>query len=151
MRVFISGSMAVKDFDSSICTELKQIAEAGHTVIVGDADGVDTEVQRFYLNMKYANVVVYASNGKTRNNLGDWQVHDVRVPAGVTGFDFYAEKDKAMAADADLGVMIWDGISRGTKHNMKNMVKQGKQARVYNNGVFTCLNNFDEFKEYISF
>jgi hypothetical protein len=56
----------------------------------------------------------------------------------VTGFSFYAEKDKAMANHADYGFMIWNGESKGTLNNIINLAKQSKPVAVY----FTPLQKF---------
>jgi hypothetical protein len=42
-------------------------------------------------------------------------------------------KDMAMAQDADCGLMIWDGKSQGTKFNIENMTKLGKEVFIVTN------------------
>jgi hypothetical protein len=42
----------------------------------------------------------------------------------------YQMKDVAMAQDADCGLMIWDGKSRGTKFNIKNITKLNKKMTI---------------------
>lgn len=74
---------------------------------------------------------MYASNGKARNNAGGWQVKSISVSKDVSGYAFYAAKDKAMAADADYGFMIWDGRSRGTRENINNLTNLGKNTLVF--------------------
>jgi hypothetical protein len=49
----------------------------------------------------------------------------------TSGFDYYAAKDRAMAADASHGLMIWDGESRGTFTNVVNLVAQHKPVVLY--------------------
>lgn len=83
--------------------------------------------------MKYANIFVYASNGKARNNIGHWNIKNITVPQNVYGFDFYKQKDIAMSKDADYGFMIWDGKSKGTLNNMVNLLNQEKFVLVYLN------------------
>ncbi|WP_407272665.1 hypothetical protein [Radiobacillus sp. PE A8.2] len=78
--------------------------------------------------MKYSNVKVYASNGRTRNNIGGWEVINVKVAPDVKGFNFYAAKDLAMAEAADYGFMIWNGISRGTHNNILNLINRNKKV-----------------------
>ena len=75
---------------------------------------------------------MYASNGKVRNNAGGWQIKSIPVVNDVSGYAFYAAKDKAMVADADYGFMLWDGRSRGTRENINNLTKLGKNTLVYN-------------------
>lgn len=112
------------------------IYQKGYDVLVGDCYGVDSSVQRFYANLGYDNVFVYASNGYARNNIGCWKVKNVSVPSEVKGFDFYKQKDIAMANEADYGLMIWDGQSRGTLNNIINLVCQHKNVLLY----FTMTN-----------
>ena len=100
-------------------------------MLVGDCYGVDSSVQKFYADIGYDRVTIYASNGKARNNVGKWNIKNVPVSAGVHGFDFYRQKDIAMARDADYGMMIWDGKSRGTMNNILTMFEQGKPVLVF--------------------
>ena len=79
------------------------------TVLVGDANGVDKQIQTYCYARNYKNVKVFNSNGKTRNNIGNWDVVNVKVSDNVKGFDFYAAKDLEMAKQADYGFMIWNG------------------------------------------
>lgn len=79
----------------------------------------------------YNNVVVYASNGQARNNIGQWNVEKVDVEENIKGFDFYAAKDLAMAQTADYGFMIWNGKSKGTFNNIVNLVGYNKKVLLY--------------------
>ena len=81
--------------------------------------------------MGYQRVTVFASNGVARNNVGGWTIHSVPVESNMKGFDFYKQKDIAMANDADYGFMIWDGRSKGTLNNMINLLNQGKKVLLY--------------------
>ena len=92
---------------------------------------MDSLVQKFYANVGYRNIEIFASNGKARNNVGNWTVHNGPVPASVRGFEFYKQKDIAMANTADYGFMIWDGESKGTLNNMINLISRNKPVMVY--------------------
>jgi hypothetical protein len=46
-------------------------------------------------------------------------------------FDFYATKDRAMAAAATVGLMLWDGQSRGTLMNVLRLADRNKPVVVY--------------------
>lgn len=107
------------------------IYEKGYDVLVGDCYGVDSSVQRFYANLGYNKVFVYASNGRARNNIGNWNIKNISVPPEFRGFDFYKQKDIAMANEADYGFMIWDGESRGTLNNTINLIMQNKNVLLY--------------------
>jgi hypothetical protein len=131
MKVFISGSRSIK----LLCEEVRQalLAEikADTTIIVGDADGVDTLVQEFFHEHNYKNLVVYASNGEARNNVGGWSVVNVAVGSSVYPKAFFAQKDVAMASDADCGIVIWDGASKGSLANIQRLRKQNKPVQIY--------------------
>ena len=74
---------------------------------------------------------VYFVGAKPRNNVGCWPLLHVDTPKGVKGFDFFAAKDKRMAHEADCGLMLWDGESRGTLANVVNLVNEEKPVAVY--------------------
>lgn len=106
--------------------------DAGHAVIVGDANGADKAVQRYLADRRYANVIVYFSGLRFRNNVGAWTTRPITPPPGVHGgFEFYAAKDRAMANDATHGLMLWDGVSRGTFANITALISDDKPVVVY--------------------
>lgn len=131
MKVFVAGPRAVSSLNKSITDVLSRIIEKQLIVLLGDAAGVDRLVQKYFAEVHYPNVFVYASDGKVRNNVGGWPVHKVEVPVNTKGFSFYAQKDIQMAKDADNGFMIWNGESKGTLNNIINLVAQNKKAMIY--------------------
>ncbi len=131
MKVFIAGARNIKTLDAAVQKRLASICDNGFEILVGDCYGVDSSVQNYCANRNYKNVTVYASNGIARNNSGRWIIKAVSVAPSVKGFDFYRQKDVSMCNDADYGFMIWDGQSKGTLHNIVNMVYQHKPVIVY--------------------
>ena len=131
MKVFIAGPRAVTELDANVLTELENIYNSNYKVIVGDADGIDSCVQRYFNNKDYKNVCVFASNGKARNNIGVWKIENVAVEDNIRGFKFYASKDLEMAKQADYGFMIWNGKSRGTFSNIINLISFNKEVKIY--------------------
>jgi hypothetical protein len=130
--VFIAGSRAITSLPAAVRERLDRIMDAGHAVIVGDANGADKAVQRYLADRTYANVTVYFSGLRFRNNLGAWATRSVTPPPGIhSGFAFYAAKDRAMACDATHGLMLWDGISRGTFANITTLISREKPVVVY--------------------
>lgn len=111
MKIFIAGPRAIKELDKNISVKLENICAKSYEVLVGDADGIDSSIQKLLQIKSYRNVTVFASNGIARNNYGDWNIETVEVDNDVTGFDFYAQKDLEMAKRADIGFMIWNGKS----------------------------------------
>lgn len=131
MKVFIAGARSITTVDSFVIHKLRSICDKHFDVLIGDCYGVDTAVQSFFANCAYPQVTVYASNGKPRNNVGRWITKDVQVTSSARGFEFFRQKDIAMANDADIGFMIWDGESRGTLHNIITLAEQKKTVLVY--------------------
>lgn len=149
MKVFIAGARAVTVLNEPVKTRLNNIFSKNYTVIVGDASGVDSAVQKYYSDLNYQNVIIYASEGKSRNNIGNWDVRNVEVPVRTRGFNYYAAKDKAMADDADYGFMIWNGESKGTLTNIINLLNLDKKSIVYltTNNSFYNIDSIYELQE----
>lgn len=152
MKIFIAGARSVKVLSPEVRKRMMSIYQKGYDVLVGDCYGVDTSVQKFYSDLGYGNVVVFASNGRARNNIGNWHIQNVAVPSYMRGFDFYKQKDMAMANEADYGFMIWDGESRGTLNNVINLISQNKTVLVYLtlSGKMVVVKNFDELSNLVA-
>lgn len=131
MNVFVAGPRAVLILNKDVEDRLQNIINCDFTIIVGDANGVDKQVQQYCYSQNYNNVKVFSSNGKVRNNIGQWKVEIVEVEKNKKGFDFYAAKDLAMAKTADYGFMIWNGKSKGTFNNIGNLLKLNKKVLMY--------------------
>lgn len=131
LKIFIAGPRAIKELDKNICVKLENICAKNYDVLVGDADGIDSCIQRFFEAKSYRKVTIFASKGIARNNYGDWKIETVNVANNITGFDFYAQKDLVMAKKADIGFMIWNGKSRGTFNNIVNLLKLEKNVILY--------------------
>jgi hypothetical protein len=130
-KIFISGSISIKNINGPIVSCLENIVQKGHEIFIGDADGVDKAVQTFLSGRDYKNVVVYCSGEFCRNNIGKWKEEHVFVPPKAKGRRFYMLKDDQMAIDADYGFLIWDGKSAGTINNLSNLIRLGKKGKVY--------------------
>ena len=130
--VFIAGSRAISRLNDTIRKRIDNIVLEGHDVVVGDANGADRMVQQYLADKGYQRVVVYCTGARCRNNVGAWPTVAVAPPAGVHGgFEFYAAKDQQMAEAATHGLMLWDGESRGTLANVKNLLAAKKPSVVY--------------------
>jgi len=131
MNVFIGGSISIDYLDNTITDELEKYMNNEFEIFVGDAYGVDKLVQKYLEKNGYNNVIIYASNGRARNNIGHWKVQAIEVPNSVYGREFYTYKDFAMSADCNFGFMIWDGKSRGTHANILRLINMNKSVNVY--------------------
>ena len=140
-NVFISGTSKLKlegseFYRKSLPREVRKkvdeyIRNKDH-IIIGDAPGIDTEVQRYLAKKKYKDVTVYTIGKHPRayfdedKSLG-WTVKKVKSATGDQ-----ADKDKAMSDDADIGfaVTIEDG-AKATRNNVKRMEDDGKNVEVF--------------------
>lgn len=131
MKVFISGSLNIKILDSNVKKRLMNIVTGEFEILVGDADGVDSAIQKFLFEQKATAVKIYCSGPYPRNNFGDWAVVsiDTRLKPGTRAF--YTAKDLKMADDADFGLMVWDTKSTGTLSNIIELLIRKKKSVVY--------------------
>ena len=89
MKVFIGGSIVIRYLDYAVKNELDKYMNGASEILIGDAYGMDSLVQRYLEEHDYNNVTVYASNGRARNNIGGWKIEKIEVPSGIFGRDFY--------------------------------------------------------------
>ena len=132
MTVFIGGSRGITRLPSEVQQRLLNIVDGRLDVLVGDANGVDKAVQRFFAERepRYERVEVFCSGASPRNNVRNWPERHVEA-GGSRGFAFYAAKDAAMAQEADVGLVIWDDKSPGTLKQVERMARLGKTVVVY--------------------
>ncbi len=116
--VVISGSRSIKSLSSEAIQRINNIMELGFEILVGDAYGVDAQVQRYLKSRNYPHVTVYHTGYRPRNNAGFMCVK-------VAGS--YTQRDEFMCDSADYGLAIWDGSSPGTKRNIERL---GKRTRI---------------------
>jgi hypothetical protein len=129
--VFLGGSRRIARLNDRIRSKLNELVDRGLWMFVGDANGADRALQQHLADRGYDRVVVYAVTGMLRNNVGHWKVRFVDAPKGARGFDLYSVKDIQMASDASYGFMLWDGESRGTLANVRNLLAHGKPVAVH--------------------
>lgn len=110
---------------------LDRIVEKGLAVVIGDANGADKAIQRYLSEQEFERVEVYCADESPRNNAGGWPFRVIRPGHARRDFDFYATKDRAMAAAATVGLMLWDGQSRGTVMNVLRLADRNKPVVVY--------------------
>ena len=130
-RVFIGGSRRISRLTSEVQARIDRIVDKDLAVVIGDANGADKAVQQYLSQRGYTRVEVFCSDAKPRNNIGAWPVRVVRPAHSRRDFDYYATKDRAMASEATVGLMLWDGRRRGTLLNVLRLAKQGKPTVFY--------------------
>lgn len=122
-----------------IKTRINNIIAQSFTITIGDAYGIDKIVQHYLSSQNYSNVLVFCMEGGCRNNVGNWPTRIIQaVNARRKDFIYYSTKDRAMALEADYGLMIWDGYSRGTLTNLFNLLQKEIPVVLYvNESVYT--------------
>lgn len=132
-KVFVSGSMRIKNLDKEVLERINNILTSEYSVIVGDADGVDSAVQDYLESKGASSVIVYCTGDKPRNNLGHWETKNICSSATPGTREYFTAKDIRMAEDCDYGLMIWDTRSSGTLSNTIELLKRKKVSLVYIN------------------
>ncbi|MDR0384134.1 MAG: hypothetical protein LBH47_02305 [Christensenellaceae bacterium] len=134
MKVFIGGSIKINSLDEMVEEKLESYIENGDTILIGDAGGADSAVQKYLFEKGYRNVVVYSSDLSVRSNIGNWNVNKITgLTGGKHGRNLHAVKDIALAFDCDLGFMIWNGQSKGTMNNITNLIDKNKDVIIFLN------------------
>lgn len=152
-RVFISGSMRIKNLDNNVLDRINNIVDSNYHVIVGDADGVDSSIQEYLKNKQSKSVVVYCSGEQPRNNIGHWITEKISTTYSPGTRAFYTAKDLKMAEDCDYGLMIWDTKSTGTLSNAIELLKRKKISLVYINKAkeFLKIKDTSDLEKLISY
>lgn len=127
MKVFISGSINIKKLPKYAIDKIENIIKKELFVLVGDAKGADSLVQKYLHRKGYKKVLVYFAGNKLRNNFGNWKTNQISTNNDKKGRDLYTLKDIEMANDSDYGLMIWDGKSEGTLNNILIMQQKNKR------------------------
>ncbi len=144
MKVFISGSISIKRLPGNAIKKIDSIIDKNITIIIGDAKGIDSIVQKYLIKKGYKNVIVYFAGDLIRNNIGNWQTINVPNNNNLKGRELYTIKDIRMAKEADYGLMIWDNKSKGTLSNIKEMKKYNKQFFVIFNDLIVNEKHIDK-------
>ncbi|HMN68778.1 MAG TPA: hypothetical protein PKC28_09605 [Bdellovibrionales bacterium] len=150
--VFISGSMNIKNLDANVKKRINNIIASNFRIILGDADGVDSSIQKYLQEQGASQVTIYCSGPQPRNNIGGWSVKRVDTNHAPGTRAFFTAKDIQLADDADYGMMIWDTKSTGTLSNVIELLSRKKKSVVYVNKVKEFLNilNVNDLEKLIS-
>lgn len=114
MKYCISGSISIRILPAAARLIVDQIIDLRAEILIGDAPGLDTLVQRLLTERGYRAVTVWHRGHTPRNNLGSWPTRSVHGS--------YTDRDRAMCAEADRGLAVWDGRSPGTARNIRQLV-----------------------------
>lgn len=146
-RVFISGTSKIhsktdgyyrKKLPKPVKKQIDQLRKKGATILVGDAPGVDTMVQKHLYKKGYKNVEVYASGPSVRTNLDSgkkigWNVNHVDTGSHQEmSKQWLAAKDKEMSKRATSGIaIILEEGSSATRRNVKRLLSAEKDVSVF--------------------
>lgn len=141
-RTFVSGSSKTQDKASPyyrrklpkyVRQQLKAGMRNGDSFIVGDAPGIDRQVQDYLKKKHYPAVDVYGPGKKVRYSADqNWKTHpiDSKYPEGSE--QWLAKKDRVMTKDATDGLaVILNKGSSATKNNITRMQKSRKPMKIY--------------------
>lgn len=141
--VFVSGSSKTQFKDSgyyrrklpkAVRRELDNHMESGNKIIVGDAPGIDRQVQQYLKKKRYSNVEVYGPGKEVRYNANKkWKTNPIDAPEYEVGSkEWLAKKDIAMTKVADLGLAVTlDEGAKATRKNVDRLIEQNKDVKVY--------------------
>jgi hypothetical protein len=130
-KVFIGGSRRISKLSEEVRARLDSIIAKEIPVLIGDANGADKAVQTYLHSRGYENVEVFCMKGNCRNNVGNWKLREVDSRNGATGREYYTLKDEQMTKESSVGLMLWDGESRGTLANAARLLHQEKKVVIY--------------------
>jgi len=139
IRVFISGSMRIKQLDKNVLSRINNILDNEYEVVVGDADGVDSSIQEYLKQKSAKSVRVYCTGSRPRNNIGNWETKNISTMSKPGTRAYFTAKDLEMANDCDYGLMVWDAKSTGTLSNAIELLNRHKKSLVYINKEKTFL------------
>ena len=106
MRVLIVGSRSIADFDLS-----SYVPKETSLIISGGAAGVDTLAERFS-----------DANGISKLIL--------RPNYARFGRAAPLKRNEQMVDIADMAIVVWDGVSRGSAHTIRYAEQKGKCVQV---------------------
>lgn len=152
-KIFISGSRAIENISPLVTERIDKMLDREQTIFVGDADGVDSSIQK-YIHLKgYSKLFVYCVNNEVRNNIGEWNIKSVSTTLKQGTRSYFTVKDTAMARDCDFGFMIWDAKSVGTLKNALELLQLNKSSVVFINKTeeFHVIKSTDDFESLLAF
>lgn len=147
-KVFISGSISIEKIPQCAINSLDKMIENECEILVGDALGVDSQVQEHFKNKGYIYLTIYTIEKEPRNKKSDeFDVKKVKIDelekdenkieydkpqanSKPTNREKQGKKDMKMVEDCDFALCIWDGKSKGSYNNMLNLIKSNKKFKL---------------------
>lgn len=141
--VFISGSSKTqfedsgyyrKELPKAIQNKIDDYIKDHAHIIVGDAPGIDRQVQDYLNDVGYDNVEIYGPGKQVRYAANaKWKTNPVDAPEfEEMSPEWLRKKDIAMTNDATEGLaIVLDDGAQATRNNVARLREQGKQAEVF--------------------
>ena len=150
--VFISGSSKTQDKQSGyfrkklpkeVASKIDEMIKNRNKIIVGDAPGIDRQVQDYLKSKHYNNVEIYGPGKDKVRYLANrrWKTNLIDAPNYEPGSkEWLAAKDIAMTKAATKGLaVILDQGAAATRRNVQRLIDQGKMADVFQLSVNDIL------------
>lgn len=141
--VFISGSSKTQDWESDywlpvlpdeITNKINGYIKDRAKIVVGDAPGIDRQVQDYLNDVGYDNVEIYGPGKKVRYAANDkWKTNPIDAPEfEEMSPEWLRKKDIAMTNEATEGLaIVLDEGAKATRNNVERLREQGKNVDVY--------------------
>jgi len=76
-KVFFGGSRKIGRLNKEVKKRAENIIGKNITVLIGDANGADKDMQKYLMKRNYKNVIVFCMGNRCRNNIGEWKTHNI--------------------------------------------------------------------------
>ena len=133
--IFISGKVSYDEpLNEKLKSELDRVMKAGSKILIGDAPGADTRVQDYLASKRYSNVIVYTTDKKVRNNVGNWRVRRISGKGYSDERSIRRQKDIAMTNASTRGIAIMpfdDRPDSAMSLNVERMNQRGAPVLTY--------------------
>lgn len=143
-KIFISGSSKTQTKDSGYYREnlpdqikekINKYINNGNEILVGEAPGIDSQVQDYLKSKNYKKVTVYTSYDEPRYIADpEWKIKKIKVTKySRDSKEFLREKDIAMTNDANEGltIVLENGGAGATRNNAKRLLNSGKDVEMF--------------------
>ncbi|MBO7452588.1 MAG: hypothetical protein J6U54_19845 [Clostridiales bacterium] len=140
-RVFVSGSSKTQDPESkyyrqlpeTVKSALKDYVNQKASILIGDAPGIDRQVQDYLKELGYQKVTVFGPGKQVRYQAdSNWKSKTYDSNYEPYSPEWLAKKDKAMSRSATEGLAVTlDEGSKATKNNIARLLAKGKPVKEY--------------------
>ncbi|MBO7450605.1 MAG: hypothetical protein J6U54_09565 [Clostridiales bacterium] len=141
--LFISGSSKTteeggkyqrKKLPKAVRKEIDKAIRSKQKIVVGDAPGIDRQVQDYLKSKDYNYVEVYGPGKQVRYSANSkWKTNAIDAPEFEEFTkEWLAKKDIAMSEVSEHGLaIILDEGSSATRRNIDRLIEQNKDVKVY--------------------